>query len=480
MMIQNQDEQSPPAITSEWPELRTHARRRVYSVFAITLSFLMLWIAPLVGGDAMVNYAMLASLAICLWDAPASLFLLIASAGAYFVMPEEGAFKITPTQIVAFGILIRCCVSPGIRGISRFLTSLNGWIKTSLVVFCVGIYGTAMVRLYIPAAIPVTTGLLVFVAAGALAMQMRSQRWIAISIIAGLLLASAYYLLIWTHLLGAVWSGTVSRSGGLERISGGRNDPNYIGTLITPCFSALLLIFLCGPGLLKRALGFILACLCFMACADTGSRAALAGSLAGGIGAMTLAARLRGFRAISGGVLLIVLGGIFGLAAGEMVSGALSQTVARFTEASSRGEWWMAMAWFASHPIADPQGWLASTGTGVYAHQTFIQAGIDGGFPGLIGLSGVAIACVILAWRQIKHVAPAERLWQQVLLLMLMTILIGVCGISVIGHKVLWAILAICGLPAHALDPLARQNPHAYEEMAAQDWACESMAQPWR
>lgn len=442
-------------IPSEYAEMLTvpvPPARRVYRWFAIIASFLILWIAPVSGGNTMAIYAMLACVAICVWDAPACLFLIIASAGAYY---DEGgkweSFQITPTEIAGLGLSIRCLISPGIRGITAFLGSLSGWVKGMVALYAVGIYGTMIIVGFpgesIPTLIGITTSLITFLIVGTLARKISNWRWIVIPLTMGLLLPAAYYLLIWGHLLQAV-STILQVRGGELRITAGRNDPNYVGSLIAPCFGVLLYLIISGKGLCSRVAMFCAACLCIAGCIETGSRAAFVVVLFGSLCAAVFAIKVRGLWAITGSVLLVLLvGGGIGFATQGLYSGQLLYVIERFSQETTRRVWGPALMFFLTHPIPDPAGYIQQYR--LVAHQTFLTAGLDGGYLGLIGLSGAAIASIALSLRHSTCLSSKDRVWPLSIALAMILTAVSLCAISAPSHKVMWALFAICGLSAH-------------------------------
>ena len=446
-----------PAEAMEETAMALPRKRRIYSIFAIATSFLILWIAPVFGGDAAMGYAMVGALVICIWDAPASLFLLIASAGAYYSSPEAGASKITPTQIVALGLMLRCLISPGISGMGLFLRGMNKWVLAMLGIFLVGIVGTAVMQMYLLTLFQIITALIVFLVVGSLAVQIRDPKWVVISVAAGLFLSAAYYVLVWTHLLEAVAEISVFKSGGEFRVSGGRNDPNYVGTLISPCFAVLVLLFLAGKGRLRMFLIIAAAGLCFLANIDGGSRAGVGTMVLGGAMAMYFGIRSRHVSAVGRSILLLILGVIFAAATFTFYEARLQTMMERTqTIGADRSEWGLAVDHIIRHPIPDPLAfsWVSSTA----AHQTFLSAGIEGGVLAMFGLAGMAIICIVTSWRQVKYLPAQDRIWQQAIVMIMFVTVLGVSFISVMADKVLWGMFAISGLSVRALGLEERQE----------------------
>ena len=212
--------------------------------------------------------------------------------------------------------------------------------------------------------------------------------------------------------------------------------------------------------MLRQAVVLLMICTCVLACVETGSRAAFVALALGCVLAGILGMLSRRSRGVGNLIILLVLGAVLVVVAGGGFAGKFNQTIDRFREAGGgdRGQLWgMSIGFIITHPIPDPAGWdnvslLAS-------HQTFLSAGIAGGVLSMIGLTGAAITSVVLRWRRLKLRPPAGRVWDGALLLIMVTTILGVSSVTAEGHKVMWALFALCGLSWRAQGPGPEEFP---------------------
>lgn len=439
-------------------------RSRRYRVFAIVASLAVLWLAPVLGGDSLMIWAILGCLALCLWDPVACLFLMIASVGSYFTKSEAYVFRISPTQIVGLALFLRCLISPGISGIAKAVGSINRTSMAFLGLFFASVCMTGILRFLVQDVYTVLTGIITFITVATLAYQCRDARWITTAVLVGLSLPILYYLLIWTGFLAPAAAIHIDPGVHELRLSSGRNDPNYIGTLVASCFSLVLFLFLATSSPVMRLIYMAMGGLAFITVVDTGSRAALVASGFGVLMAFLLAVKFKGARAVGLMFVLFILGVVFAVVFWGIIGGRLTTTIERFTTAEGFaggrvGLWGRASIYILTHPIPDPRGWFHVSHS--VPHQTFLSAGVAGGLFALVGLVGLAITSLLQARKNIRSASLTQRPWFSAFFLILFVICVAVCSITTIGHKLLWSMFAICSLrtlgEAYSPDPAMQQ-----------------------
>ena len=272
--------------------------RRVFRKFAIAVSFLALWLTPAFSADAL-NWVIVGCILLCLWDPVACLFLLIASAAVYYVEPDmpEKVFAISPTRIVGAALFVRCLISPGLSIIIKSVGSMSPIAKIFLLLYIISVVVAGCGTGNIASVIAISAALTTFVIVAALVYQINDSRWVALAIITGLLLASSYYILIWSGFLSPILIARISPTGQESlRITASRSSLNYTGSLMSVCFASLVFAYLSGSYKRKRIIALGLSLFVFTTMMDVGSRGAIVASIFGLFAAIVLAAKTRGIQ----------------------------------------------------------------------------------------------------------------------------------------------------------------------------------------
>lgn len=428
---------------------------RRYSQVAIGLSFLALWLGPIVLPNQM-HLVLLGCLLFSAFDDSACLFLLIASSTMYFpdsaMAPSRNTvWEISPTRLAGAFLVLRCLVMPGFAGISKALGVLPGWTKWLVLFYVllliVGVFPAGTGRVLIAE----TPSVVFFVVAVTLASRINEPRRLACLLLLALALAAAYHVLMWTGLLAPLqdtYRGRIVEDA--HRVGVGHYEVNYTGGVVAAVFVASIMLFLAAREGVIRFLFPVLAAVAFITLVQLGSRAGIVSAGLGAVIAMVLAWRERGVTTAGRSALLAVMAAVFVALFWAYFGGKLTYTVQSMggpSEAGGESRAWLAkqaLAWVFSHPLPDPTGWWQSMF--IEAHNTWLTIGINSGPLAIATILGVVGMAITQSLRNRKCADPAGRVWETCLLVMLLTIMIDITTISTVGHKAFWTLLALCSL----------------------------------
>jgi len=429
------------------PVSTSSVARKRFRWLAISASLAILLVAPVIS-PALMTHALLVCLVLCMWDAGACLFLLIASIGAY--AESLGFFEATPTRIVGAALFLRVLISPGIGGMVRALMKMN---KAAL--FFVAVYMISAMTLgvagvgHLTPFIYATATLVTFLIAAACVERMDDRREIMQVVLAGLLLVSLYYVPIWVGVLAPT---ELARRAGqsaaqeLMRVGAGRTSLNFNAGLMAALLVGLVYLGTVLPAKGRRLLCLALGGFVFATLVQTGSRAALLCAGGGTLLGAFVAFRLRGLAAVGKVFGPILGGGVFALLFGGLISTRLGIIIDNLFVADlvqrSRGHIWSrALTWVMTHPVPDPNGWLAQTR--LVAHNTFLEAGLESGTIGMFALLAATIMALLQAWRSAKAGTEYDRIWHGAVAVVFTTLVVNLNSMSTTGHKLFWALMAV-------------------------------------
>jgi len=366
-------------------------------------------------------------------------------------MPEK-VFAISPTRIVGAALFVRCLISPGLSIIIKSVGSMSPIAKIFLLLYIISVVVAGCGTGNIASVIAISAALTTFVIVAALVYQINDSRWVALAIITGLLLASSYYILIWSGFLSPILIARISPTGQESlRITASRSSLNYTGSLMSVCFASLVFAYLSGSYKRKRIIALGLSLFVFTTMMDVGSRGAIVASIFGLFAAIVLAAKTRGIQGMYRTLGLFLASIIFVVIFWSLATSEWAAVFSRFTSGGElHGEgrlaiWSKAFVYVLSHPvIPDPRGWeLISPGVG--PHQSFLAAGMSGGLLAMVGLVGLAITTIRRGWKKVRIPDTHEQFWQCIFFLILVTLVINLCSSAMPGHKILWSMFAVCG-----------------------------------
>ena len=431
----------------------TQARQR-FRWFAIGLSLLLLTLTPAISPSA-INWAIVACVALCLWDSRASLFLLVASVSAYSTHLES--FSITPTRVVGMLLMLRCLISPGISGITGGLGRLSFPAKVFLPVYMIAVLFASVLAGHFWIFAFFLGSFVIFVIACALLTRIDDPKDIVLVIVAGLLLAALNYIPVWTGNVAPVL--TTFRSGrvfeeAFTRVGAGRWSVNFTAGLLACGFASFIFMSLTVASKSKRLFAFALAVFMFVALVNTGSRAGIVSSVLGLSLALLLSLKVKGMQVGGKTISLLLVSAVAGMLLWGILGARLTATIGAFGGdgggiASGRAQLWVnAVKHLAIHPIPNPGAWWR--GSDVAGHNTYLSAGIAYGWGGFIGFMGLTLGAVIQGWRNLQQRDIHKSMWQSIIFIMLLTLLVNIMAISSAGHKLLWILLAICNIPVMA------------------------------
>jgi hypothetical protein len=136
-----------------------------------------------------------------------------------------------------------------------------------------------------------------------------------------------------------------------------------------------------------------------------------------------------------------------------VVGGRFTEAAFRFhgemLETSGRAYIWMTgIKWVWTHPVGDPMGWAIDIGRS--SHQSYLAAGILGGWIAMFAMLGLTFGSLLAVWRQAKRSVGVDQIMLVTLLAALLTLIINMGSSNLISNKIFWSLLAVVNVRFHS------------------------------
>lgn len=415
---------------------------RKWDIFAIAASFGLLLIAPL-KGDAAVTCAVLIGLALCCWTPRGCLFMLLASSTVYVKLPDGGVFVTTMTigRIIALFMLFRCLISPGIASIGAVFRSLD---RRGLAMLVCYVLITLVAGVYtgsLKTNLDVISIAGIVIAVVCMLPQLREEGWLVYVLVLALLLLPLCQLMVQAGLIEASGGNEQLIAGQVvERVSGARQDSNYVGTAMGVLVSMTLALYFLSPSLPIRLLSAVIAGGTMMPLLSTGSRGAVVVA-GGGCALVVILAMMRDLRSflsrgfIAGIVLILVMA-----IKGGVVLEDAQAVILRFLSSGGelgRGEIWSdGLRYIIEHPLGDLDGWMSFYL--LEPHNAFLMAGLEGGILAMLSLVGVTALALLRGLRRVYQARNSQDYFNAVLYVGLFTSCMSIFSFAMLRHYQYW------------------------------------------
>lgn len=419
----------------------------------ILISLSLLVIGPVVGGEKGTYGSLVISSTICIWRPTPMLFLFLASAGAYFPNPNFGAggLGMTPTRLMALLLVIRCAVSPGPNGITRAFLLQSPSRVTALVLLFVGLSIGAIVEAAdgrLATLILVATTFFTYALLVPLISEVGMRSRLVLAIAAALVVPVAYYPLAWANLLEPIRelrAGPGVDASSALRMAAGASNLNFIAHLMAPLIGLGVYAFLCSRLHVSKYAGLAIALLAFAASLNSGSRVSV---VSGGVATLVciiVAIQLRGFAGIGSSLYFIIIAPIAVVFAWGIIGDNFTMLYERFlySEQSQRiPHWIFTLDFISHHPIPDyPDYVLVSSVDN--AHNTYLEAGLIGGWLGLAGMVWVGGSSLVASIQQIRTASLHHKIWAGAIAAISFSVFCSISFNSIINHKLAWIMIVV-------------------------------------
>lgn len=440
------------AFSAESPYQTEPVKPDAIEKLIILFSFILCLAGPAIAGERGTYFALMLAATVCIWRPTCFLFLFLASSGAYFPNPDfGGGTALTPTRLMALLLFIRCLISPGPVGIVMAFHNQSGVLR----VFIFGLFASLllgaareMARSNLTVVIQMMTTIATYVLLVGLIFEIKSRAKFVVAVSTALLVPVAYYPMIWVGVLEPIkllGAGEGTEAVRTVRMSAGHSNLSFIAHLIAPLLGLGLYAFMCSRNQLVKYVCLTVAILAFAAALNTGSRVTL---VAGGLGvliAIVAAIKFRGaaglgiafYMAIITPFALTLMWGYFDTNFQMMYLRFTSDAVSQ----QSRIPHWIHTAqYIVMHPIPD-YGLYVSQSEIPNAHNTYLEAGVVGGWLGLVSMIAIGVSCLWKSTRDFMHAAGEHQMWAGAVMVLAFCIFCAISFNSILSHKLAWIII---------------------------------------